>query len=226
MRDSIKTKEYFDTFILEELEGIQMFQDSLDNGEIEQDRVESIKDDILLIQIGILIAKYSRGDSINEIKQEFESMLDLFCESWNGGVYEDNLCFASLAYLLGLNDVQLNRIRSKLMEADTYDFLLDFVLLGSKDNQYKSKISFSRSYKKLIQCINSNDMEELVKYLSGWYKGSQGSSWYDTHKIKDDNLYYGYWCFEAGAVAKRLDFLDDDLKNEQYYPYDMVHFIK
>ena len=125
-----------------------MFQDSLDNGEIEEDRVESIKDDILLIQIGILIAKYSRGDSINEIKQEFESMLDLFCESWNGGVYEDNLCFASLAYLLGLNDVQLNRIRSKLMEADTYDFLLDFVLLGSKDNPYKSKISFPRSYQK------------------------------------------------------------------------------
>lgn len=226
MRDNIKTKEYFDTFILEELEDIQMFQDSLDNGEIEENRIGSIKDDILLIQIGILIAKYSRGDSINEIKQEFESMLDLFCESWNGGVYEDNLCFASLAYLLGLNDVQLKRIRSKLMEADTYDFLLDFVLLGSKDNPYKSKISFSRSYKKLIQCINSNNMEELVKYLRGWYKGSQGSSWYDTHKIKDDNLYYGYWCFEAGAVAKRLGFLDDDLKNEQYYPYDMVHYIK
>ena len=90
------------------------------------------------------------------------------------------------------------------MEADTYDFLLDFVLLGSKDNPYKSKISFSRSYKDLIQCINSNNMEELVKYLRGWYKGSQGSSWYDTHKIKDENLYYGYWCLKQVPLPKDL----------------------
>ncbi|MFR4420963.1 MAG: hypothetical protein ACLT3X_05710 [Coprococcus sp.] len=26
-------------------------------------------------------------------------------------------------------------------------------------------------------------------------------------------------------MAKRLGFIDDDLKNEQYYPYDMVHFV-
>lgn len=224
MRDNLRTEEYFDTFILEELEGIQMFEDSLANGEIEENRIDSIKDEILLIKMGIIIAEYSRGDSISMIKQDFENMIDLFCESWDGEIYEDNLCFASLAYLLGLNDVQLNRIRNKLMESDTYDFLLDYVLVGFDNDQDKSKISFPRPYKKLLKCINDEDKDAFLKYLRGWYKGSQESAWYDTHKVKDDNLYYGYWCFEAAAVAKRLGLNDDDLKNEQYYPYDMIHF--
>ena len=45
-----------------------------------------------------------------------------------------------------------------------------------------------------------------------------------THELVNKYQYYGYWCFEAGAIAKRLGFIDNDLQNEQYYPYDMVHF--
>ena len=224
MRDTLRTKEYFDKFILEELEDIQMFEDSLEKGEIEKDRIDSIKDEVLQIKVGIIIAKYSRGDPIDTIKKEFEDMIDSFCESWDGEIYEDNLCFASLAYLLGLDNTQLNRIRNKLKESDTYDYLIDFVLVGVDDAQDNSEISFPRPYKQLLKCINGEDKYAFKKYLRGWYKGCQESSWYDTHKIEDDNLYFGYWCFEAGAVAKRLGFKDDDLQNEQYYPYDMVHF--
>lgn len=224
MRDKLRTKDYFDAFILEESEDIEMFERSLAEGEIDEDRLGSIKDEILLIKIGVIIAKYSRGDSISSIKQEFESLIDLFCESWDGEVYEDNLCFASLAFLLGLNDVQLTRIRNKLMTSDTYDFVMEYVLTGSNNDPKVSKISFPRSYRRLKKCIDEKDIVSIKKYLRGWYKGSQDSSWYDTHRIEDDNLYFGYWCFEAGAVAKRLGFPDDDLRNEPYYPYDMVHF--
>ncbi|ORX76344.1 DUF1911-domain-containing protein [Anaeromyces robustus] len=226
MRDTLRTKEYFDTFILEELEDIKMFEDSIENGEIEDERINFIKDDILEIKLGIIIAKYSRGDPICTIKKEFEDMIDFFCEFWNGEIYEDNLWFASLAYLLKLDEALLKRIRNKLKESDTYDYLIDFILIGFDDSQDNLKISFPRPYKKLLKCINGQDREALLKYLRGWYKGCQESSWYDTHKIKDDNLYFGYWCFEAGAVAKRLGFEDDDLKNKQYYPYDMIHYIE
>ena len=225
MRDKLRKKEYFDTFIEEELEDIQMFKDSLADGEIENDRIDSIKDEILLIKMGIIIAKYSRGDDIEDIKQDLEDMTDMFCKSWDGGIYEDNLWFASLAYLLGLDSTKLARIRKKLMESDTYDYLIDYVLTGAECEFDNSRVSFPRSYKKLVKSINENDRDALLKYLRGWYKGSQESSWYDTHKITDDALYYGYWCFEAGAVAKRLGLADDDLQNEQYYPYDLVHFI-
>ncbi|WP_294473173.1 PoNe immunity protein domain-containing protein [uncultured Ruminococcus sp.] len=225
MRDKLRKKEYFDTFIEEELEDIQMFKDSLADGEIENDRIDSIKDEILLIKMGVIIAKYSRGDDIEDIKQDLEDMTDMFCKSWDGGIYEYNLWFASLAYLLGLDSTKLARIRKKLMESDTYDYLIDYVLTGAECDFDNSRVSFPRSYKKLVKSINENDRDALLKYLRGWYKGSQECSWYDTHKITDDALYYGYWCFEAGAVAKRLGLADDDLQNEQYYPYDLVHFI-
>ncbi|MBO4865768.1 MAG: DUF1911 domain-containing protein [Ruminococcus sp.] len=224
IRDNLRDKEYFDTFIEEELEDIQMFEDSLADGEIEEDRIDSIKDEILLIKLGIIIAKYSRGDPLDEIRQEFEDMIDLFCGSWDGGIYEDNLWFASIAYLLGMDSVILNKIKKKLMESDTYDYLIDFILTGAESEFDNSRISFPRSYKMLVKSIKENDREALLKYLRGWYKGSRESSWYDTHKIKDDNLYYGYWCFEAGTVAKRLGMDDSDMQNEQYYPYDLVHF--
>ena len=162
---------------------------------------------------------------VEEIKKEFESSLDLFGEAWDDSVYESNIIFASLAYLLNLDDGKLNIIKNKLRKSETYDSLLDFILIGNKSEFDTSKISFPRPYKKLVKSINDEDRDAFLKYLRGWYKGSVDSAWYGTHELVNKYQYYGYWCFEAGAIAKRLGFIDDDLKNEQYYPYDMVHFV-
>ncbi len=32
-------------------------------------------------------------------------------QTWEGGIYEDNLWFASLAYLLGIDSAKLEKIR-------------------------------------------------------------------------------------------------------------------
>ena len=203
MRDTIKSEEYFDEYILKMLEGIKRFEEGLAEGRYLEDKKLFVKDYILQKKIGIIIAKYSKGDLLEEIKQEFE---------------------AALAYLLNLKNDNLNIIRNRLKESDTYDFLLDFILVGNKSEFGVSKISFPRSYKKLVKSINDYDRDAFIKYLRGWYKGSIDSAWYGTHELNNKYQYYGYWCFEAGAVAKRLGFSDEDLKNEQYYPYDMVHF--
>ena len=69
-----------------------------------------------------------------------------------------------------------------------------------------------------------NKIELLKKYLtSEWYNGDCGS--YEAHKSKH-NIYYGYWSFEAGAIAKILNLDDTSLKNVPYYPYDLVHYKK
>lgn len=224
MRDTIKSKEYFDEYILKMSEGIKRFEEGIAAGKYLNDKILFVKDYILQKKIGIIIAKYSKGDSIEEIKKEFESSLDLFGEAWDDSVYESNIIFASLAYLLNLDDGKLNIIKNKLRKSETYDSLLDFILIGNKSEFDTSKISFPRPYKKLVKSINDEDRDAFLKYLRGWYKGSVDSAWYGTHELVNKYQYYGYWCFEAGASAKRLGFVDDDLKNEQYYPYDMVHF--
>ncbi|MFR0999215.1 MAG: PoNe immunity protein domain-containing protein [Ruminococcus sp.] len=224
MRDSIRTKAYFDEFIAQEKERICKFQDKLNSGSIDDERVPLINNKIIYLKTDLIIAKYSRGDSINDIKNEFEELIDMVCEKGDVSIYEDNLCLASLAYLLGVNSDKMMRLRSKLMESETYDYLIDFVFLGSESDIDINKISFQREYKKLIKYIDDRTKETFLKYLRGWYRSHLHSSWYDSHKNEKFKLYFGYWCFEAGAIAKRLGFIDDDLKNEQYYPYDMVHF--
>lgn len=224
MRDSIQTKAYFDEFIAQDKERICKFQDKLNSGSIDDERVPLINNKIIYLRTDLIIAKYSRGDSINDIKNEFEELIDLVCEKGDVSIYEDNLCLASLAYLLGVNSDKMMRLRSKLMESETYDYLIDFVFLGSESDIDINKISFQREYKKLTKYIDDRTKETFLKYLRGWYRSHLHSSWYDSHKNEKFKLYFGYWCFEAGAIAKRLGFIDDDLKNEQYYPYDMVHF--
>ena len=224
MRDSIRTKAYFDEFIAQEKERICKFQDKLNSGSIDDERVPLINNKIIYLKTDLIIAKYSRGDSINDIKNEFEELIDMVCEKGDGSIYEDNLCLASLAYLLGVNSDKMMRLRSKLMESETYDYLIDFVFLGSESDIDINKISFQREYKKLTKYIDDRTKETFLKYLRGWYRSHLHSSWYDSHKNEKFKLYFGYWCFEAGAIAKRLQLDDNDLQNEQYYPYDMVHF--
>ena len=68
--------------------------------------------------------------------------------------------------------------------------------------------------------------EKLKEYLEKyWYVGHKNMGWYDIHKAKE-KLYYGYWSFEAGAIAKILNLDDSNLKNVPYYPYDLVHYKK
>lgn len=224
MRDSIRTKAYFDDFIAQDTERICKFQDKLNSGSIDDKRVPLINNKIIYLKTGLIIAKYSRGDSINDIKNEFEELIDMVCEKGDVSIYEDNLCLASLAYLLGVNSDKMMRLRSKLMESETYDYLIDFVFLGSESDIDINKISFQREYKKLTKYIDDRTKETFLKYLRGWYRSHLHSSWYDSHKNEKFKLYFGYWCFEAGAIAKRLQLDDNDLQNEQYYPYDMVHF--
>lgn len=224
MRDSIRTKAYFDEFIAQEKERICKFQDKLNSGSIDDERVPLINNKIIYLKTDLIIAKYSRGDSINDIKNEFEELIDMVCEKGDVSIYEDNLCLASLAYLLGVNSDKMMRLRSKLMESETYDYLIDFVFLGSESDIDINKISFQREYKKLTKYIDDRTKETFLKYLRGWYRSHFHSSWYDSHKNEKFKLYFGYWCFEVGAIAKRLQLDDNDLQNEQYYPYDMVHF--
>ena len=69
--------------------------------------------------------------------------------------------------------------------------------------------------------LEGNKIELLKKYLFNWYNEDCGC--YEAHKSKQ-NIYYGYWSFEAGAIAKILNLNDSSLKNESYYPYDLVHY--
>ena len=74
--------------------------------------------------------------------------------------------------------------------------------------------------KELVKERDKSDL--LEKYLKeDWY--NKEYECYEAHK-SDQNIYYGYWSFEAGAIAKILNLDDSNLKDVPYYPYDLVHY--
>ena len=85
------------------------------------------------------------------------------------------------------------------------------------------ELLFSNVFSILQKVVFEEDKITLLKeYLSNhWYNKDCGC--YEAHKSKQ-NIYYGYWSFEAGAIAKILNIDDIQLCGTQYYPYDLVHY--
>ena len=71
MRDKIKNKQYFDEFIIEDHARILNLSKKIEEGKIQEARIVPVKQGIFRIKLGIIIAKYSRGDSIQDLELSF-----------------------------------------------------------------------------------------------------------------------------------------------------------
>ena len=131
-------------------EGVKRFENGLAEGKYPEDKILFIKDYILQKKIGIMIAMYSKGDPVEYIQREFDASVGLFCEAWDDPVYDSNIIYASLAYLLNAGGDKLSMIKDKLKSAGTYDSLLEFIHTGNKGAFDPSKTAFPRPYKKLV----------------------------------------------------------------------------
>lgn len=223
MRDTRKDEAYFDAYIEDELEAIADFEHALEDGEIAPDRIAYVQDCMLMNRTHLLIAKYSRGDDIHDLCEMLTEMTDDFCKWQDTDAYADNMEFASMAYLFGADENTLEKIRKSMVGksgAKTYDWLIEFVLTG---NKVGGKLAWEKSDHFLAEAIEQRSAEPIKTYLSRWYSSNRSSGWYDTHKFDDDELlYYGYWCFEAAAIAKRLGLDDTMLLKSKYYPIDLT----
>lgn len=68
----------------------------------------------------------------------------------------------------------------------------------------------------------------LRDYLKGWYKSNKDTYWYDYHKVRDGELFFGYWAFEA-AIFTLLLHVDSDgqpLKAMSFYPKDYIEYAR
>ena len=201
MRDKIKDIEYFNTFINEDLARVKKFSDKLENGEVKEDRILPVKSKVHDLKLGIMIARYSKGDELTLLEEEYLDLLAEWEEVWEPEYYNKNLKMISLGILFQVDRVFVKKVKNMLKKSNINDWLYNFLL----DSLYEE-----------------NKIELLKKYLNNdWYNEDCGC--YEAHKSKQ-NIYYGYWSFEAGAIAKIMKINDTQLSDTQYYPYDMVHY--
>lgn len=222
MRDHIMNMEYFDNFIAEDNARIVKLSERISKEEVREERIIPVKQGVYRIKLGIIIAKYSRGDDINQIKDNFIELYQEWLSNFVSiNAYNENLKMISLAVLFGIEQELVFKTRSVLRELGVSDWLLDY-LLGS--NMPESQLVFPDRFHSLKHVKENNKIELLEQYLKReWY--NKDCDCYKAHTSKQ-KIYYGYWSFEAGAVAKILGIDDLSLKDTPFYPYDLVHYEK
>lgn len=177
------------------------------------------------LKLGIIIAKYSKGEKLDILREEYLELIKEWKEVWQEDYYNKTLKMISLGVLFDVGKDILDVIELMLKGSNINDWLFDFLLKGSEDKtiEKEKQLLFPEAFSTLKQAVYAeNAIDLLKKYLKKeWYNKDCGC--YEAHK-SEQNIYYGYWSFEAGAVVKLLQVNDEELRDIQYYPYDLAHF--
>lgn len=215
-RDTIKDKKYFDDFINEDSKRIDNFCEKLNSGKILPTKINAVKQKIHELQLGIIIAKYSRGDDLKTIKIELEQILNNWYECFDADCYQNNLNLISLAILFNLEQY-LIPLKEKIKSIE--DWIIAYIFEGNNSNP----LVYSEHYEHLRNLLLGEKSIERIKVFieNTWYDPSLEI--FELH-LADENLYNGYWCFEVAAIIKKYSIDDSELKGLKFYPYDLVHF--
>ncbi len=228
-----KNIKYIQEYFLEikslaedEKKGIQKYPRR--NNEIIKAKYEGI----FIYQYDNLIAKYSMGQPISSMMEEYKITVSYMEKGWKAiSGYIEMVWMLSIGIMLEAEPDIFEKLKSLVERDHLNDYLVDFLLQNCTQwSKQTPKFKFPRPYKatqdiiSLAQTDKTAAVERLKKYLQKeWYKGHSDLGWHDDHKSKW-NIHTGYWSFESGALVKILGLDDTPLKDQPYYPYDMVHW--
>ena len=233
-RDNLKDLDYFNERIEFSSMAIEKFEEGIDKlieekGE-DFEGVHSAYCAIAMYALGKIRAQYSRGDSVKDISETIMKYIYYGISSWdNTAGFEELYNILSFSIYVGIEEDLLLRIKEKIVDENVHDAIVDKMInyLDSSWAVENESVKYPKRFSLLNDVIEGKDNEEkyvlLVKYLDKWYGLSRDSAWHDSHKSNRDT-YKGYWCFEAGAIAKILKIDDSGLREQKYYPYDLVHY--
>lgn len=147
--------------------------------------------------------------------------------------YEATFQIIGLCYLLHRRDL-LPRIAAMqdpyYRAQDTlYEDLLAYELEGRYD---VDKWFHDKPYRDLINSFyrdtDEESIEDIVRYLDGWYPGMTRTVWHGGHLKQDQGFrtYHGYWAIGAAAATFLLELDDSSYRDHPMYPKDLVDFAR
>lgn len=194
-----------------------------------------------------LVARYSRGDSADDLRREFAFVVQKIVETDRsilakpggrhlfahqgkfGELLRDPLVL--LAFGLCLRAAK-NDIAAVLACCDRGDPLLETLAEAAAPGLQEAKgpPQFPNIYDGLYAALGASgaEQERLVRdYLAVWYSVKmEGFTFKDTHKLRNKAAYVGYWCFEAAGVVAALNIDDQGFASHPHYPRDLVAFYR
>ena len=154
-------EQYFAEYILEETERIRKFQNKLKNNEVREDRIYSVKRKIDAIQFELLIARYSAGEDIEKLENDFMQLLNDMPLYWNGNSsYIDMLWMMALAILFDVSREKFGILSDLVTQYNRKDALLEFFVnykMNGNIGQLKGDYSYGFPYDKLTDIVANKE---------------------------------------------------------------------
>jgi len=245
LRDKLRDKAYFDDAVDFSMETIEEYIDDLKTDEnLSIDSRMRFAHGLVDYVVSLMHERYSRGDSILEIKTHLEDVLEY--RHWQKKyadelpakeqkdriqweeLHEDDvrrtIIWLAFAYCLDMGQDYYQQV-FELIENQGVDGILDnvAVTMGDANREIAQSSPFIKRFGKLYDVIQASPAERPQKvqaYLNAWYK-AEGSP--DYH-LMDTDAYIGYWCWGAALVTKLYDIDDSSYIDHEYYPKDLVHW--
>ena len=231
LRDKLNTEEGYIEIIEETKEFIDSEIDDLSsydtNSKKDIDKIVATHGNLFKYNLELFETYYSIGDDILKGESLCVQNIHHIEKSWNAqSGYVQMITMLSLGILFEIEDSEFNKLVGLVERDNVNDHLIDFLIrYRNPDREQSEKFLWNKPYKgvsEIVELANEDKgaaLERLKKYLGEWYRSLETK----THESKW-NIHTGYWCWEAGALVKILELDDSSLKDQQYYPYDMVHW--
>ena len=219
MRDSVKTKEYFESYLNYEKTQISKREDKLRNCTDEQTK-QRILLNLCRNRYNLLVASFSAG-------ADEKTLNDLLLSLTEDFVKRSDISYSSLLAITSLSVFLSNKECAKLVsdrfiDDENCDLLIKGLLsyaLNGDAKWDKGQLNYADDYLLLLEAIESESkafaVVKLCDYLNYWIEINK-----DLVKAaeSDDEIYNGCWCFEAAAVAKAIKANEKKLKCFNFYP--------
>lgn len=235
--DDLKKKiEFRNEVIIEDEEELrQLYQDVKDGIQRYPRDNEGIiydsKVDLFKRYFELIRAKYSLGLACEELEENYKNMVPYVLDIGSKKIgYVNFIETFSLGILLEVPNEDLEKMVALADEEKLDDCLFDYLVKAcGLERKYSSKgYQKEKPYRETEKIISAAlkdkkaGAKELEQYMKKkWFQGHYDYEWKNAHK---EYGYVGFWSFETGALAKILSLDDEALKNNNHYPYDLVHY--
>lgn len=245
-RQPFMTEGYFHHMTAFRQSAIAEYRDVLAEPNNDEDDTRRLTNAIAEQRYKVLSLRYTGGEDPAPLRMELEAVVEAYehyqkaLAAYEGipeaaplGLgrlddYERCAQLIGLCYLLHRRDL-LPRIAA--LEDPAYvgeDVLYEELLAYSMSGRYDvDMLKFVEVYDPLIQAMYAGTDEQAAeavkRYVDNWYPWFRLVPWHDGHlRINGtEGDYFGYWAFEAGAVALLCD-IDDSGIDHLVYPKDLV----
>ena len=252
MRVQFKSREYFKEFVRDRYEAIESQNRVLSLGEVREDRIPWVIQGEFRFCRQIIWAKYSMGESIENLVEDYQQALGYMYQSWMalsrkaykngvyfnhyfGGYYDEMLEILSLGVLLHQSKetfITLAKIIDKDEVKDMlYEFILDTQIKRSPlvEESYTILQNMPREFKNLRMAVQEENKVKTAKLIDKYFTKDWIKRVYKeggNFDISTDTGYCGYWNFYVAAISYLLDIDVSSFENNEYFPRDMYYYAK